>query len=122
MSGAFSGAIQTAGEYGALDHSAHRAIDDIVVPGSLGEYPLKMTRYYNSRAQHYALTAIGLSPGWAHEYSWLLWSGRTKVVSPHGSVYDPLVGSRLVFPRVGREAGPGGLQTVEESPSTGITA
>src|SRR5262249_12505895 len=32
--------------------------------------------------------AIGLSPGWAHEYSWLLWGDGTKVVSPHGSVSD----------------------------------
>ena len=60
VTGAFSGAIQTAGEYGALDHSAHRAINDIVVPGSLEKYPLKMTRYYNSRAQYVGCGRAGL--------------------------------------------------------------
>src|SRR5262249_53535801 len=88
VTGIFNGNITTACAYDPLTHSAHRAIDDIVVPGSIGKYPLKMTRYYNSRQQYYAWGAIGLSPGWAHEYSWLLWGDGTKVVSPHGSVSD----------------------------------
>ena len=88
VSGIFNGNSTTGGSYDPLSHSAHRAIDDIVVPGSIGKYPLKMTRYYNSRAQYYALTAIGLGPGWSHEYSWLVWGGDTRVVSPHGGVYD----------------------------------
>jgi len=88
VTGIFNGNVTTGCSYDPLNHSAHRVIDDIVVPGSIGKYPLKMTRYYNSRQQYYALNAIGLGPGWAHEYSWLLWSAGHKVVSPHGSVYD----------------------------------
>ncbi|HEX9423715.1 MAG TPA: RHS repeat-associated core domain-containing protein [Pyrinomonadaceae bacterium] len=93
VTGIFNGNITTGCSYDPLGHSAHRAIDDIVVPGSIGKYPLKMTRYYNSRQQYYALAAIGLSPGWAHEYSWLLWAAGHKVVSPHGNVYDDYCGA-----------------------------
>jgi hypothetical protein len=46
--------VTTGCSYSALGHSASRVVDDIVVPGSVGKYPLKMTRYYNSR-QQYAL-------------------------------------------------------------------
>jgi RHS repeat-associated protein len=88
VTGIFNGNVTTGCSYDPLTGSAHRAIDDIVVPGSIGKYPLKMTRYYNSRQQYYAFTAIGLSPGWAHEYSWLVWAAGHKVVSPHGNVYD----------------------------------
>jgi RHS repeat-associated protein len=93
VTGIFNGNITTGCSYDPLGHSAHRVIDDIVVPGALGKYPLKMTRYYNSRQQYYAWGAIALSPGWAHEYSWLLWSAGHKVVSPHGNVYDDFCGA-----------------------------
>ena len=92
VTGIFNGNLTTGCSYDPLSHSAHRAIDDIVVPGSIGKYPLKLSRYYNSRQQYYALTAIGLGPGWTHEYSWLLWSAGHKVVSPHGSVSDDYCG------------------------------
>ena len=85
VTGIFNGNVTTGCSYDPLTHSEHREVTDIVVPGSIGKYPLKMTRYYNSRSQYYALNAIGLSPGWAHEYSWLLWAGAHKVVSPHGN-------------------------------------
>jgi len=88
VSGIFNGNISTGCSYDPLTHSSHREVTDIVVPGSIGKYPLKMTRYYNSRQQYYAGTAIGLGPGWAHEYSWLLYTAGEKVVSPHGNVYD----------------------------------
>ena len=122
VTGIFNGNITTGCSYDPLTHSAHRAIDDIVVPGSIGKYPLKMTRYYNSRAQYYALTAIGLGPGWSHEYSWLLWAGGHKVVSPHGGVFDDYAGRLWVYQRVGRErhtstVGHGGWQMVERSSS-----
>jgi len=89
VTGIFNGNVTTGCSYDPLSHSTHRAIDDIVAPGSIGKYPLKMTRYYNSRQQYYAAPgAIGLSPGWSHEYSWLLWGGGTKVISPRGNVLD----------------------------------
>ena len=93
VTGIFNGNVATGCSYDPLGHSAHRVIDDIVVPGALGKYPLKMTRYYNSRQQYYAWGAIALSPGWAHEYSWLLWSAGHKVVSPHGNIYDDFCGA-----------------------------
>jgi len=93
VTGIFNGNVTTGCSYDPVSHSAHRVIDDIVVPGSIGKYPLKMTRYYNTRQQYYAAPgAIGLSPGWSHEYSWLLWSAGHKMVSPHGNVYDDFAG------------------------------
>jgi len=91
VTGIFNGNVATGCSYDPLGHSATRTIDDIVVPGAVGKYPLKMTRYYNSRQQYYAL--IGLSPGWSHEYAWLLWSAGHKVVSPHGGVSDDFCGA-----------------------------
>ena len=87
--------VTTGCSYSALSHSANRVIDDIVVPGSVGKYPLKMTRDYNCRQQYYAANAINLSPGWSHEYPWLLWGDGTKVISPHGNVYDFFCGAPL---------------------------
>ena len=51
VTGIFNGNVTTACSYDPLTQSAHREITDIVVPGSIGKYPLKMTRYYNSRSQ-----------------------------------------------------------------------
>src|SRR5207245_3595814 len=65
VTGIFNGNISTGCSYDPLTHSEHREVTDIVVPGSIGKYPLKMKRYYNSRQQYYAGTAIGLGPGWA---------------------------------------------------------
>src|ERR1044071_5018420 len=98
VTGIFNGNVTTGCSYDPLTHSARREVTDIVVPGSLGKYPLKMTRYYNSRSQYYGFSppdlnpAIGLSPGWSHEYSWLVWAAGHKVVSPHGNVYDDSCG------------------------------
>ena len=89
VTGIFNGNVTTACSYDPAGHSAHRAVEDIPpIPGSLGKYPLKLTRYYNSRQQYYGIGAIGLGPGWSHEYAWLLWGDGTRVVSPHGNVSD----------------------------------
>ena len=89
VTGIFNGNVTTACSYDPVGHSAHRAVEDIPpIPGSLGKYPLKLTRYYNSRQQYYGIGTIGLGPGWSHEYAWLLWSDGTRVVSPHGNVSD----------------------------------
>ena len=80
--GTFEGVITTGCAYNVLNHSTQRAIDDIVVPGSIGKYPLKMTRYYVSR--DFGDSRMG--PGWRHEYSW--GSGQGKVEYPNGNVWD----------------------------------
>src|SRR5690348_7075455 len=65
VTGAFEGVITTGSGYNVLNHNARRQIDDIVVPGSIGKYPLRMTRYYNSRSY-----TAGVGAGWSHEYQW----------------------------------------------------
>ena len=77
VTGAFEGVITTGSAYNVLNHNATRQIDDIVVPGSIGKYPLKMTRYYNSRA---------FGDGWSHEYAWGSYNG--KISYPNGTVFD----------------------------------
>jgi len=89
VSGVFEGMITTGCAYNVLSHNARREIDDIVVPGSIGKYPLKMTRYYNSRST----TVSGLmGAGWTHGYQYragrqvlavyILPSRRTTGVNP----------------------------------------
>jgi RHS repeat-associated protein len=85
VTGIFNGNITTACSYDPLSHNAKRTVTDIVVPGSVGKYPLKMTRYYNSRLQN---GAEGLGIGWTHEYSWILTEGVSKLITPQGNVYD----------------------------------
>ena len=63
--GIFNGNVTTGCSYVPLNDSARREVTDMVVPGSIGKYPLKMTRYYNSR--HQLSGAMG--PGWSFEYS-----------------------------------------------------
>ena len=85
VTGAFEGVITTGCAYNVLNHNATRQIDDIVVPGSIGKYPLKMTRYYNSRST----SVYGImGAGWRHEYSWSRSSSNDKVAYPNGNVWD----------------------------------
>jgi hypothetical protein len=58
VTGAFEGVITTGCAYNALSHNATRQIDDIVVPGAIGKYPLKMTRYYKQPV-HFRLRYFG---------------------------------------------------------------
>lgn len=48
VAGIYNGQITTAGNYDPYTGNAMRTVDDIVVPGSLGTYPLKWTRYFNT--------------------------------------------------------------------------
>src|SRR6202011_4886442 len=50
VAGIYNGNVTTAGNYDPMTGNAMRIVDDIVVPGSVGAYPLKWTRYFNSRA------------------------------------------------------------------------
>jgi RHS repeat-associated protein len=83
VTGVFEGVITTGGAYNVLNHNATRQIDDIVVPGAIGKYGLKMTRYYNSRNSHiYGI----MGAGWSHEYMWV--NGSDTVEYPNGNVWD----------------------------------
>jgi uncharacterized protein (TIGR02594 family) len=78
IAGIFNGNVTTGCSYDPLSHSAHREVTDIVVPGSIGKYPLKMTRHYNSR----------LGPGWRGEYDWTVSLDGSKLTYPNGNVLD----------------------------------
>ena len=84
VSGIFEGMITTGCAYNVVSHNARREIDDIVVPGAIGKYGLKMTRYYNSRRTSSYLL---MGPGWSHEY---LWTGSIsdRIDYPNGNVWD----------------------------------
>src|ERR1043165_4847875 len=93
VSGVFNGNIATAdgsSTYDPLTENYRRGpIDDVVVPGTVGAYPLKFSRTYNSND----LTGIGqgsMPPGalgnstgrnWRHSYSTTVgnWAGGTSV-------------------------------------------
>ena len=81
--GAFEGVIMTGGAYNALSHNATRQIDDLIVPGAIGKYGLKMTRYYNSRNIYGSM-----SPGWSAAYSWEYDRVRGKVSYPNGQTWE----------------------------------
>jgi RHS repeat-associated protein len=83
VSGIFEGMITTGCAYNVLNHNARREIDDIVVPGSIGKYPLKMTRYYNSRST----TIYGImGAGWTHGHQWGY--GNSVFYYPNGDKQD----------------------------------
>ena len=82
VAGTFEGVVTTGCGYNVLNHSTSRAIDDIVVPGSIGKYPLKMTRYHASAG----IPDSALGPGWRHEYAWF--AGQGKVEYPNGNIWD----------------------------------
>jgi YD repeat-containing protein len=83
VSGIFEGVITTGCAYNVLNHNARRQIDDIVVPGAIGKYGLKMTRYYNSRST--AVYSL-MGAGWTHGYQWG-W-GNSVFSYPNGDKQD----------------------------------
>src|SRR5438067_11329913 len=70
VTGEFNGSITTAGHYDPFTGNAKRIIDDIVVPGSIGAYPLKWSRILNTRG---VSSSFGDACGWSHSYAWGLW-------------------------------------------------
>lgn len=80
VTGIYSGNIATGCSYDPYTRNALRVIDDIVVPGSVGAYPLKWTRYNNSR------TKIGANGGWTFSYQY--WCSATKLTFPDGRVIE----------------------------------
>ena len=94
VTGAFEGVITTGCAYNVLNHNATRQIDDIVVPGAIGKYGLKMTRYYNSRSE----SAYGfMGGGWTHGYQWSTATYDDKIEYPDGKVLDGACESPLAI-------------------------
>src|SRR5947208_88603 len=59
VAGVYNGNITTGCSYDPLTQNSHRQIDDIVVPGSVGAYPLKWTRYWNSHTTYKDVFDVG---------------------------------------------------------------
>jgi RHS repeat-associated protein len=81
VAGIFNGQITTAGSYDSYTGNAMRSVDDIVVPGSIGAYPLKWTRYFNSH-----LTYLDNVIGGQWRFSYLDYRHRQydKLCTPDG--------------------------------------
>jgi RHS repeat-associated protein len=63
-SGIYNGNVLDAGNFDPHTYNALRTVTDIEVPGSVGAYPLKWTRYFNNRN----LVGLGPSVGWTFSY------------------------------------------------------
>ena len=85
IAGIFNGNITTGCNYDPLTFNAKRQIDDIVVAGCVGAYPLRMTRYYNSRNAHQNFAGLGW--GWSHEYRWFFDPDNGAIKLPGGAEY-----------------------------------
>jgi len=68
----YHGSSEVAGQLDPYTGNGRREIDDIVVPGSVGAYPLKFTRILNTRGRGGA-NQFGEGGGWNHNYTWDLW-------------------------------------------------
>jgi RHS repeat-associated protein len=95
-SGIFNGNVTTAGSYDPSTGNAMRVVDDIVVPGCVGAYPLKWTRYYNSRQTQYynsyGKSKVPASSGawtFAYDYGYGIANGHQSVMLfPDGRSID----------------------------------
>src|SRR4029077_9263997 len=67
VSGIYNGNVTTGCSYDPYTGNEMRIVDDIVVPGSVGKYPLKWTRTWNSRSAE----GVGI-PGWRFSYDYTL--------------------------------------------------
>lgn len=72
VTGEYNGSITTAGSVDPYTGNAKRFIDDLMVPGSVGAYPLKWTRILNTRNGQ-ASAPFGQGGTWRHCYQWGLW-------------------------------------------------
>src|SRR5436190_9987863 len=68
----YHGSSEVAGQLDPCTGSGRREIDDIVVAGSIGAYPLKFTRILTTRG-HGGRNQFGEGGGWTHAYAWSLY-------------------------------------------------
>jgi RHS repeat-associated protein len=81
VTGAYNGEVTTGCAYDSYTANAKRAVDDIVVPVSVGAYPLKWTRYFNSHLI-YADNTIG--GAWRFSYRDYMHFGSVDPCTPDG--------------------------------------
>jgi RHS repeat-associated protein len=80
--------------------NATRSITDLVVPGSIGTYPLAFTRFSNSRAGA-ANGPFGGAGSWRHSYQWTIdpttATSRSSVTVPASYTVNYPDGRRVIF-------------------------
>src|ERR1041384_5840090 len=108
VSGIYNGNVTTGDNYDPFTGNQMRGpIDDIVVPGSIGAYPLKWTRYFNSRERSWTFsykdyrispTTLGFPPTIGFPEGRLINFSRGCVsgVEESASV-DPATGKNAIF-------------------------
>ena len=88
VTGIYNGNVTSGCSYDPYTENALRVVDDIVVPGCVGAYPLKWTRYNNSRHE-----GVGYD-GWSFSYAYALDAAALIATFPDGRViswWDPPV-------------------------------
>jgi RHS repeat-associated protein len=83
FAGDYNGSITTGGGYDPYTGNAKRVIEDIVVPGSVGAYPLKWTRILNTRGHVFEVGGT-----WRHSYAWEIAIITPAPRPPHCPPYD----------------------------------
>lgn len=96
--GDYNPLVTTAGSYDPYTGNASRVIDDIVVAGAVGAYPLKWSRRMNTREITRPGT-FGAGGGWSHSYQWeLAINHPTPIPSPEPSPHDERADGTLKYP------------------------
>lgn len=85
--GMFNGNITTAGNYDPLTGNAMRSVTDLVVAGSVGDYPLAFTRTSNSRQVSSGYFLFGPAGAWTHNYAWSM-GGTEESTSQYPGAYE----------------------------------
>ena len=79
VSGIYNGNVTSGGSYDPYTGSAMRVVDDLAVPGSVGKYPLKWTRTWNSRGAE-----AGWGGSWNFSYNYTMDSASLIAGFPDG--------------------------------------
>jgi YD repeat-containing protein len=68
VTGDFNGSVTTGGYYDPFTGNAKRVVTDVTIAGSLGAYPIRMTRTGNSRRG--LVNGGNFGPSWRHSYAY----------------------------------------------------
>src|SRR3984893_12717623 len=97
VAGVYNGNVTSGGSYDPLTGNALRVVDDIVVPGCVGAYPLRWTRYNNSRHENHA----GFD-GWSFSYDYVVYNSKITLPDvrdiPNGSSVLGIIERKIQTP------------------------